>query len=50
MVPWRLFLFEQGFPVKYELDKFNTPHTQKQLYVTPKIGYVNCDAEFHSDT
>ena len=25
-------------------------HTQEQLYVTPKIGYVDCDAKFHSDT
>ena len=25
-------------------------HTQEQLYVTPKIGYVDCDAEFRSDT
>ena len=23
--------------------------TQEQLYVTPKIGYVDCDAKFHSD-
>ncbi len=25
-------------------------HTQEQLYVTPKIGYVDCDAKFRSDT
>ena len=25
-------------------------HSQEQLYVTPKIGYVNCNAEFRSDT
>ena len=25
-------------------------HTQEQLYVTPKIGYVDYDAEFRSDT
>ena len=25
-------------------------HTQEQLYVTPKIGYVNCDAKFCSNT
>ena len=25
MDPWRLFLLDQGFPVEYELDKFNTP-------------------------
>ena len=30
----------QGIPVEYELDTFNTP-PQEQLYVTPKIGYVN---------
>ena len=23
-------------------------HTQEQLYVTPKIGYVDCDAKFRS--
>ena len=23
----RLFLLDQGIPVEYELDKFNTPHT-----------------------
>ena len=27
MEPLRLFLIDQGFPVEYELDKFNTPHT-----------------------
>ena len=26
MDPLRLFLLDQGFPVEYELDKFNTPH------------------------
>ena len=30
----------QGIPVEYELDTFNTL-PQEQLYVTPKIGYVN---------
>ena len=30
----------QGIPVEYELDTFNTP-PQEQLYVTPKIGYVD---------
>ena len=25
-------------------------HTQEQFYVTPKIGYVDCDGEFRSDT
>ena len=25
-------------------------HTQEQLYVIPKIGYVDCDAKFRSDT
>ena len=49
MDPLRLFLLDQGFPVEYELDKF-IRHTQEQLYVTPKIGYVDCDAEFRSDT
>ena len=31
---------DQGIPDEYELDTFNTP-PQEQLYVTPKIGYVN---------
>ena len=31
MDPWRLFLLHQGFPVEYELDKFNTPHTETTL-------------------
>ena len=26
MDPLHLFLLDQGFPVEYELDKFNTPH------------------------
>ena len=26
MDPLRLFLSDQGFPVEYELDEFNTPH------------------------
>ena len=30
---------DQGIPVEYELDTFNTP-PQEQLYVTPKTGYV----------
>ena len=36
----RLFRFDQGIPVEYELDTFNTP-PQEQLYVTPKIGYID---------
>ena len=31
MDPLRLFLLDQGFPVEYELDKFNTPHTETTL-------------------
>ena len=27
MDPLCLFLLDQGFPVEYELDEFNTPHT-----------------------
>ena len=27
----RLFLLDQGFPVEYELDEFNTPHTGTTL-------------------
>ena len=36
----RLYLLDQGVPVEYELDTFNMP-PQEQLYVTPKIGYVD---------
>ena len=31
MDPLRLFILDQGFPVEYELDKFNTPHTGTTL-------------------
>ena len=31
MDPLRLFLLDQGIPVEYELDKFNTPHTGTTL-------------------
>ena len=31
MYPLRLFLLDQGFPVEYELDEFNTPHTRTTL-------------------
>ena len=31
MDPLSLFLWDQGFPVEYELDKFNTPHTRTTL-------------------
>ena len=27
----RLFLLDQGFPIEYELDEFNTPHTGTTL-------------------
>ena len=38
---------DQGIPVEYELDTFNrTP--QEQLYVTPKIGYVDAILLFRS--
>ena len=46
--PW-LFFLDQGFPVENGLDTFNTPHTRTTL-CHPKIGYVDCDAESHSDT
>ena len=36
-----------GIPVEYELDTFNTP-PQEQLYVTPKIGYVDAMPLFRS--
>ena len=32
MDPLRLFLLDQGTPVEYELDKFNTPHTGTALF------------------
>ena len=31
MDPLGLFLLDQGFPVEYELDEFNTPHTGTTL-------------------
>ena len=37
----------QGIQVDYELDTFNTP-PQGQLYVTPKIGYVDAMPLFRS--
>ena len=30
--PLHLFLLDQGIPVEYELDKFNTPHTGTILF------------------
>ena len=38
---------DQGIPVEYELDTFNTP-PQEQLYVIPKIGYVDTMPYFRS--
>ena len=35
-----VYHLDQGIPVEYELDTFNSP-PQEQLYVTPKIGYVD---------
>ena len=32
MDPLRLFLLDQGIPVEYELDKFNTPHIGTTLF------------------
>ena len=32
MDPLCLFLLDQGIPVEYELDKFNTPHTGTTLF------------------
>ena len=40
-------MLDQGIPVEYELDTFNTP-PQEQLYVTPKIGYVDAKPLFRS--
>ena len=40
---------DQGIPVEYELDTLNTP-PQEQLYVTPKIGYVNAMPYFALNT
>ena len=38
---------DQVIPVEYELDTFSTPQ-QEQLYVTPKIGYVDAMPLFRS--
>ena len=35
-----VYHLDQGILVEYELYTFNTP-PQEQLYVTPKIGYVD---------
>ena len=43
----RLFLLDQGIPIEYELDTYNTPLLE-QLYVTPKIGYVDVMPLFRS--
>ena len=43
MDPLRLFLLDQGIPVEYELDKFNTPLTGTTLFHPAPIGYVDCD-------
>ena len=43
----RLYYLDQGIPVEYELDTFNTP-PQEQLYVIPKIGYVDAMTLFRS--
>ena len=42
-----LYHLDQGIPVEYELDTFNTP-PQEQLYVTPKIGDVDAMPYFRS--
>ena len=38
-------LLDKGFPVEYELDEFNMPHTEEQFLVASSIGYVDCDAK-----
>ena len=38
MDPLRLFLLDQGIPVEYELDKFNTPHTGTTLFHPRKLA------------
>ena len=35
MNPLCLFLLDQGIPIEYELDKFNTPHTGTTLFLPP---------------
>ena len=35
-----VYHLDQGIPVEYELDTFNTP-PHEQFYDTPKIGYVD---------
>ena len=36
----RLFLLDQGIPVEYELDTFNTPHTGTTLFHPPKLAML----------
>ena len=47
MDSFHLYHLDQGLPIEYELDTFNTP-PQEQLYVTPKIGYVDAMPSFCS--
>ena len=46
-IPCVWYLLDQGIPVEYELDTFNMP-PQEQLYVTPKIGYIDAMPLFRS--
>ena len=43
--PLASILLDQGFSVEYESD-----HTQEQLLVASRIGYVDYDAKFCSNT
>ena len=40
MDPLRLFLLDQGIPVEYEWDKFNTPHTGATLFHPQKLAML----------
>ena len=42
-IPWVYFLLDQGIPVEYELDTFNTPHTGTTL-CHPQNWLCRCDA------
>ena len=44
--PLESILFDQGFPVEYELDEFNPPHTGTTLC---HLQNVDCDTKFRSD-
>ena len=46
--PLESILLDQGFPVEYELDEFNPPHTGTTLSRL-QLWLCDCDTKFRSD-